>query len=202
MPAGAIDTDMLITKPSPVGLDIPIQRLQKYLHDELLPIWGLDPTDANSSKLYECYCRCHRNKTTSGYIAEWFTGADKNNYKEVYWNDELAAISFFGTASIETYQIDNKINVHLVFFVDLQKVKPGINHRADEEARNDVKKILSAGMFGFRYLSTETWLENVLREYPHSYRSDRLAKVDIHPVHAFRLNFELHYTDTISNSIC
>lgn len=186
---------MLIQKTNPVGKDVPIQRLQKFLHDELMVIWGIDPDVANTNKLYECYARAHRNKTESGYRAEVFTAG--TDYKEVYWNDALKAISFFGESTIETFNIDEKINIHLCFFVDLKKLKPGIVHRADEEVRRDVQLLAERNMFGFVYLSTETGIENVLKDYPSSYKSERLRAVDMHPVHCFRLNFELNYNKDI-----
>ena len=89
------------------------------------------------------------------------------------------------------------MNVHLIFFADVKKLKanadPAIAHRADAEVRKDVQLLAEKGMFGFRYISTELWLENVLKEYQGSYKSEQLVKVDMHPVHCFRLNFELHY---------
>lgn len=186
---------MLITKTSPVGIDAAIQKLQSFLHSELMVKWGLDPDDAAQNKLYECYGRCYRNKTAGGYIAEVFT--QEKEYKEVYWNDALKAISFFGISAIETFTIGEKVNVHLIFFCDLKKLKNSIPHRADEEVRKDVQLLAEMGMYGFKYLSTELWIENVLREYPNSYKSDRLAVVDMQPVHCFRLNFELNYSKDI-----
>lgn len=186
---------MLIVKKSPVGIDVAIQRLQIFLHDELMVKWGIDPNVAASNKLYECYGRCHRNKTAAGYIAEVFTA--NKDYKEVYWNDALKAISFFGISAVESHDIGEKINVHLVFFVNLKKLKPSIAHRADEEVRRDVQLLAERGMYGFKFTGTELWLENVLREYTNSYRQDRLKAVDMEPVHCFRLNFELNYTKDI-----
>jgi hypothetical protein len=182
---------MLITKTNPVGIDFMLQKFQTFLHDELMVKWGLNPAIAAQDKLFECYGRCARNKTESGYVAEILTSG--NDYKEVYWNDTINAISFFGISGSETYNIGETVPVHLVFFVDLKKLKPTITHRADEEVRKDVQLLAEKGMFGFRYISTELWIENVLKEYNGSYKSSQLQKLDMQPVHCFRLNFELQY---------
>jgi hypothetical protein len=180
---------MLITKTGPAGIDAVIQSIQTDLHAYLLSKW----TDIDISA-YECNGRCYRNKKDEGYIAEVYVSA--NEYKEVFWNDNLAAISFFGVSSQETHDKGEKVNVHLVFFVNLQKLKPLIAHRADEEVRKDVQNYFLT-LYPGVYKSTELWLENVLSEYAGSYRDDRLKAVDMHPVHCFRLNLEITYNKNI-----
>lgn len=185
---------MLIQKTGPVGIDLMIQKFQEAMHAELMPKWNLDPTVALQNKLYECNCRCNRNRTKTGYIAETLIPGSAKDYKEVYWKDTLNAVSFFGISGTENYKVGEVTPVHLVFFVDLKKLKPTIAHRADEEVRKDVQLFAQQEMFGFKYISTEQWIENVLREYKGSYAGgDRLTAVDMQPVHCFRLNFELHY---------
>lgn len=179
---------MLITKTNPVGEDVPIQKLQSFIHGQLVTKWGL--AGANDT-LYQCYGKAYRNKQDNAYIAEVYTGS--NEYKEVYWNDELKAISWFGLSGAIRHDIIEQVAVHLVFFVNLEKLKPSITHRADAEVRKDVLDIIGSGRFGLKYESTELWIENVLREYPGSRRDDRLKAVDMHPIHCFRLNFQLKF---------
>ena len=181
---------MLIVKDKPVGIDAAIQPLQKYLHAQLVKVWGL--TD---DSVYQCYGRIYRNKKDTQYIAEAYAG--NNEYKEVYWNDELSAISWFGLSGKTTFDKQNKTDVHLIFFVDLKKLKPTITHRADEEIRNDIQKLFGYSLFGFSYESVELWIDNVLREYPGSRRDDRLKAVDMHPVHCFRINLTCLYDTNI-----
>lgn len=189
---------MLITKTNPVGIDVVIQQLQIKLHAELIAAWNLVNPDQ-----YECYGRCYRNKTDDGYIAEVYTS--DNNYKEVYWNDSLTAISFFGMSGSVKNGIKSEADVHLVFFVNLAKLALKdrqnnlITHRADEEVRKTVSTIIGKYSFGFNFQSTELWLENVLREYPGSRRDKRLNAVDMHPVHCFRINLKLLFDP---NKIC
>lgn len=171
---------------SPKGIDVSIRKFQEALHSSLLEKW----TDISSSA-YQSYARCYRNKKDKGYIAEVFTNG--KDYKEVYWNDKLAAISFFGISDNIKVDVGNTANVHLVFFVDLKKLKPTLANRADEEVRLDVLNAASMIGFGFELLSVDLWLENVLKEYPGSYRDERLKTVDMQPVHCFRLNFKVNY---------
>lgn len=176
---------MLILKEVPSGIDIQIGKLAKLVHDGLVKAWGVDVT-------YKAYGRCYRNKTEDGYIAENYEG--KGEYKEVYWDDSLAAISFFGLSGRQVVQSGNELDVHLVFFVNLAKVKPLITHRADDEVRKDVQNLVGGmGSFGHKLDSIELSLENVLKEYPGSRRDDRLKYVDMHPVHCFRFNFSYRY---------
>lgn len=182
---------MLIVIDDPKGVDVPIRKLQEKLHNSLMGKWGLDVNDEDQNKQYECYGRCYRNKKDNGYIAEVYAGS--NEYKEVYWNDTLSAISFFGIGSEITHDVAEKTDVHIVFFVNLAKLKPDLANRADEEIHLDVLSIIGAGLFGFEYKSLTLWLENVLKEYPGSRRDERLKFVDMQPVHCFRINLSLIY---------
>jgi hypothetical protein len=186
---------MLITKTNPVGIDVAIQALQVHLHKQLVTKWGLT---GNDDPLYMCYGRADRNKKDSGYVAEVFTGGLGGvDYTDVYWNDELKAISFFGVGSKTTFDIKNKTDVHLVFFVNVAKLKPSVAHRADEEVRNEIQQLFGNTLLGFTYESMELWLENVLKEYPGSRRDNRLIAVDMQPVHCFRINLTLMYKPSI-----
>lgn len=181
---------MLITKTKPAGVDVPIQKVQEFLHTRLLALWGI------SSDVYRAYGRCYRNKQDFGYIAENYEGKDE--YKEVYWDDNLTVISFFGIgSSVKHDKIKESVDVHLVFFLDLKKVKPSILHRADEEVHTDLLKLLGEGREGMTYTGLDTGVDNVLREYPGSRRDKRLIAADMHPAHCFRLNFTLLYSKNI-----
>jgi len=184
---------MLSVIASPVGIDVPIRKLQEKLHSSLMTKWGLNPATPAENILYECYGRCYRNRRANGYIAEVYTS--QNQYKEVYWNDALYAISFFGIGNSVKHKISEQADVHLVFFVNLAKIKPVLNfpNRADEEVRLDILNTINTFNFGFKYTGLDLSIENVLREYPGSVREEGLKNVDMHPVHCFRLNFTLIY---------
>jgi len=176
---------MLNVITTPVGIDIPVKKFQEKLHRDLIALWEID------TATYECYGRCYRNRKDQGYVAEVYTGS--NEYKDVLWNDNLNAISFFGLRNAIKNDISQKAEVHLVFFVNLANLKPSLPNRADEEVRLDVLNVVQKFNFGFAYTDLELGIENVLREYPGSYRDTRLKNIDMHPIHCFRLNFQLTY---------
>ena len=77
---------MLNLLTAPVGVDAAIQKLQTLIHNNLMDKWAID------SNQYQSFGRCYRNKKDNGYIAEVYLG--QSEYKEVYWDDNLSAISF------------------------------------------------------------------------------------------------------------
>jgi hypothetical protein len=183
---------MLVTKTSPIGIDWHIAQLQSYLHDGLVKRWKVQQSD------YIAYGRCYRNKVNEGYVAENYEGG--GTYKEVYWESGQTVMSFFGISGNITHKAPkSEANVHLVYFADLSKLKPSITHRADEEVRQDVITLLGYSKFSFVYQGMDFGIENVLREYPGSRRDDRLKYVDMHPVHAFRINLKILFDP---NKIC
>lgn len=179
----------LIVRDKPMGVDYHIHKLQSWIYSQLLTVWG--------NVRYDAYPRCYRNKKANGFIAELFKGGKE--YKEVYWDDAVAAMSFFGIDDSEKVGVLHSVDVHLVFFTNLKKLKPSAVFRADNEVRTDVINACSDTGFGFRLTSIQTGLENVLKEYPSSIREKRLDTVDMHPLHCFRLNFSLQYNP---NKIC
>lgn len=176
---------MLIQKSNPVGVDAAIKPIQEKLHTALLALWGIQ------SSSFMCYPRCHRNKTDDGFTADWYVG--KNEYKTAYWDDTKAVVSFFGISDEFEIGEANTAKVHLVMFVNMEKVKPSATDRPDEEIRTEVLNILDAGLASSPVRSVELTIENALREYPGSIRDERLKFVDMNPVHCFRVNLELMY---------
>lgn len=182
---------MLITKTNPKGIDLVLQQYQTVLHSYLLKKWGLEGTPDQ----YESYGRAYRNRKANGYVAEIYT--QTNEYKEVHHDDRLAALSFFGVS--ETAQ-DERTEVHLVFFVNLEKIKPLLTHRGDEEAHIDLIQFALKGYQGFEFVSLEQWSENVLREYPGTLSNlqvnagEDANRIDMHPYHCFRINLSLQYS--------
>jgi hypothetical protein len=182
---------MVVSKTNPTGIDFYIQKLQTQLSTSLVTKWGI--TDSQ----YKAYGRCYRNKKDNGYVAEIYTGG--NEYKDAYWDDSLSAISFFGITGSEKNAGQMVADVHLVYMVNIKKLKPSITHRGDEEVRADVLDVFHLSTEGFRFESLELWIDNVLREYPGSIRENGLKAVDMHPIHCFRLNLKLIYN---SSKIC
>lgn len=177
---------------TPRGMDIAIKSLQDWLQGFLFPLWGIDANDPDESAQYIFYPRVYRNSgpNNSGFIAEVYTGG--GNYSEVYWTDQLKGLSFFGIGpKIITEGNESQIEVHLITFANVKKLYGLVDHRADNEIRQDFERAFVAPIYGFTLLNTEIWLQNVLREYPGSRRESRLDAADMGEVHAFRLNLKL-----------
>lgn len=182
---------MLIRRDNPKGIHIAVQKLQSVLHTALLSAWGI------SEDAYHCHELCNRNPSLDGgYTAEVYNSTT-GNYDEVYWDDALSAVSFFGMGPKITRRLQDEVPVHLVFFVDLKKLKPSIAHRADEEVRLDVLRAVGKDLHGFRYDGLELYLENVLREYPGTRASEGLKYIDMTPTHIFRLNYTLTFKQAL-----
>lgn len=175
---------MLIQKTNPQGPDWAIDKLAAKLYARLTAVWpaGIE---------WDCYNRAYRNKTDDGYVAEVYDTAGE--YKEVYHNDSVAVTSFFGLGENIKIGVENTVEGHLVFFADLALLKPSTAHRADIEVQNDVLNVIGSSLYGIKPTGVQTGIENVLREYPGSRRDERLKYVDMHPIHAFRVDFELTY---------
>lgn len=182
---------MIAVKTNPVGIDKPISSLQTKLYTSLRSTWGI--TEAK----YNSYGRCYRNEKDNGFIAEVFTGG--KDYKEVYFDDTVSVVSFFGIGNETLVAQDGMMtaNVHLLFFVNLKEIKPGAE-RNDEEARLDVQHILDTYGTAHGWLLTKQMIgiDKVLAEYPGTRRSIGLKYKDQQPLNCFRFDLQIFYQPT------
>lgn len=173
---------MNVIKTGPIGIDIPIQKMQSYLYDKLTAKWNTD---------YMSYGRAYRNQTDTGYTPEVYVG--NNEYQDVYFDDTVAALSFFGVGEQVSVNKSNIVaDVFMVFMVDLSKIKPGAN-RNDEEARIDVERLIMGKPFGFNPSGFVTGIDSCFKEYSGWKKETGIKFRDTHPLHCFRLNFKLNY---------
>lgn len=146
---------------------------------------------------YNCFARCYRNLKENGYRAEVFTTGTDQDYTDVYFNDAVKAVSFFGIGPDQQITDDGLMIavVHLVVFCNLVKVKAGNGQRNDQEARIDVQRIIetTGAQLGFKLIRASTGIEAALKEYPGSARNDNLKQVDAHPNHVFRFDMTISY---------
>lgn len=157
-----------------------------------------DALSSQWSGIYNSYPRVYRNQSSKNdYVAELFDGKD---YKEVYFDDSVAAISFFGSGQT-TVSDDNMIttDVHLVFMVNLVKIKGSTTQRLDEESKIDVQRIVDTigRTFGFVLKKVGTGIDYCLKEYPGSRSSDGLMFRDQHPNFCFRFDMQANYQPTL-----
>lgn len=174
---------MNITKPTVIGIDIPIQKFQTVLYNKIKTIWPVDDSSFNM------YGRAYRNQAQAkGYQPEVYVG--NNEYNDSYFDDTLKGSAFWGLTSPEkvTAEGDTTAQVFVIFMVKLDQIKPGIT-RNDEEARNDIQKIALNRFSGLYMTGVVTGIDQVFKEY----NLDNIKFRDMHPWHCFRLNFNLVY---------
>lgn len=185
---------MVFSKANPAGVDVRIQKMQQGLHDYLLTKWGI------TSAQYNAYGRCYRNQRGSDWIPEVYNGA--NEYQELFLDDRMAAISFFGIseAMITYANASNHAEIHLIFLANIGTLKSTLAWRADEEVRKDVQDYCIQGRFGFMLTGIDLWIDKVFREYGSWIRrqgedlqATQMKYRDMQPFHAFRLNFKVAY---------
>lgn len=180
---------MIPLKTSPVEIDIPIQKLQQFLYSGLKTTWGVSDTD------FDMYGRCYRNSIDKGYIPEVFVGDSANGqtaYKEAFFDETVnKAIGFFHHDNTKYEKGNSRARVCLLFIVNLQKLKPNIQHRADAEVRKDVELLLQLRKFSFEMTEIVTGFRNVFAEFDGWLRPGMITFGDIHPLHCFRINMDL-----------
>lgn len=184
----------LITKISPSGIDIPIQKFQTVMYGVLNGKWG---TGDNS---FNCHGRAYRNQTADGYVPDVFQGAATTGeieYKEVLFDDTLKALCFFSVGESTKYDTGSTVaKVGLIFMVNVPQLKPGIVHRGDEEIRRDVELFCTGRRNGFTMTGFETGIDNVFREFSGWRKTTGIKYRDMQPLHCFRINFDLLYNIT------
>lgn len=181
----------LINKISPVGIDVPIDRLQGLLYDGFgANITALSWVSAVNG--YESYHRAYRNEDnqdTAGQIVEVYD--TDNEYKDVFNDDNFSATSFFlideniGTDG-HLYNTD----ISIIFQINLAETYPNITHRADEEAHKEVLLKLEENPWdSYSITGLITGISNV-------YSALNLGKIrytDMHPKHVFMVNMNVQY---------
>lgn len=172
----------VFTKISPIGVDIPIQKMQQFLYGKLQAAWKL--TDAQ----LDLYGRAYRNQKASGYAPEVFDGA--GGYKEVLFDDTKVGLGFFEVGD-NRQQVDGSsiARIALILMVNIPAIYPG-TEKKDEQIHVDVQRIMEIQRFGFVMDSLETGIDTVLAEYDRNGVKFR----DEWPLHCFRLNFEVAYS--------
>ena len=173
----------LIQKISPVGIDRIIDSIQVVLFNKLG--W-----DSLPSVTYESNHRAYKTpgeiNGTSGLIPEVFDGIKE--YKEVYFNDNVDASSFFLVDDTRTGDKLYTINVSIIFQLKLDKIFPLITHRADEEAHKQVLDVLERTTL-VKINSLQTGIANVYS----GLLVDQSKLDDMQPFHVFKVDMDIDY---------
>ena len=175
----------VFTKAKPAGIDILIQAYQNFLYAQLNKVWGTGDTT------FDSFGRVYRNQTSDGYAPEAYDG--NNEYKETFFDDTKYGTSFFGVGEKQNYNGGLTIPVFIIYMVNIEKLKPSIQWRGDEEVRQDVERICHAPKLGFVFKEVETGIDTVFRDYSGWKTREGIKFRDQHPWHCFRLNFNLLY---------
>jgi hypothetical protein len=176
-----------------VGNDTPIQLFQKFLYDSLKKIW----TKVDDLTL-EGYGRVYRNANDIGYVPEVLVNSALENntqYKQVYFDKTtMKALFFFSTDDLAKYSEGSEtVNVSIIFITNISTLKPYIEHRGDEEVRNDVQSLLSQNRQNMILKGSETGFKNVFKQFSGLTNKDGEVFEDRHPLFCFKFNMELFY---------
>jgi hypothetical protein len=180
---------MLFTRTEITGVDSPIDGFQRMLYPKIVAVWGME---TGSVKDYNSYARAYKNQTEDGYIPEVFVGGKE--YKEVLVDDRIKALSFFTVNDNISFSGNQlKGQVSLLFFINLEKIAPGIN-RNDEKVRQQIiQMVQGTKSYGFDFQGVETGIDNVLRDFSGLRKTIGMKYRDMHPFHCFKLNFTVNY---------
>lgn len=167
-----------LRKENPVGLDIPIDQIQKVVYP-LKDLWGVDLTG---------YPRCYilQNKEGGKKIESFL---DKKEYSGNLLYGEGNKFFFLDGEAVEnvsnTYY---KTTIELYFIINIKEAYPLLDYRADEEVRRDVLNALST-VANIRVVKLEKNSDKVFarfnnrisQNYEHDYRDD------MQPYHYFKV---------------
>lgn len=162
----------LVQKTQPIGIDAVVDDLQDRLNNLG---WSN----------YEIYPRVYKTESQNGIKAENYTS--NGEYKDVFFNDTFTATSFFidsDNKSVINHAQQIETDLSIIFQVKLDLLKPNIAHRADEEIRYDVVRVLEPNRYNFRITNVVTGISNVYTEF----NTDSLQFDDMSKRHVFRIN--------------
>ena len=163
-----------------IGIDNKIKIMQDVLYQHL----GFDDVDF--------YGRVHKviAKDGKGFTPEVYISNTER--KEVFYDDRNApGGNVFFVDNDEHTTTDGRrffAKVKVVFMLNLNKVAPKKNYRADSEIQNKAVELLMK-LKAIEITSIEKGLDNVLSDF----NIERLKKNDLQPYHTFSINGNLYY---------
>lgn len=159
---------------NPVGIDTEIERIARKLYDKLC--W----------KNFDSYGRVDLH-TKEAKVVPMYYIEEAQDYKEVLTDDKLSGHFFFVENENTTYGKQLlRTDVDIYFMLDLQKLKPEIPHRADEEVRMEILEVVKTNRF---FIDNEFTVQkgiNVLSNFEHDL-------VDLQPYHFLKVSGKISY---------
>lgn len=164
---------------NPVGEVKRVQDLQKSFK-------------ANIDWIEKSFGIAYREQIQDGeYLPEIYIG--NNEYIEVLPDDKLTGMCFFDVLDeIAVGENNNTFsaNVNIVFFVNLKKAFPTLNHRADAEARQNAINVIKQHQRGWTINNIVKGVDNVYARYDWK---EPEALIDKQPYHVFALECTVNY---------
>lgn len=200
--------NMQYTVPNPFGLDYYVELANSRLYGRLKQVWGVNDSNYNS------FGRAQRNKSSDGYIPEYYNAASKgyvsgsgrNNAGGLFFEDSLAVVSFWGLVDPikRSGNGDSVAKMQVIFFVDTTKITPGAitdaqGQRLDDVCVNDVRNFIQFNGCGFTPGEVYKDIDKVLERYSGGIKKGVLDK-NMNKFLAFRVDVEIRYNAALSQS--
>lgn len=159
---------MIVLKENPVGIDKSIQGIQIYLNEKLtgynLEVLGrAELKDKKPIVFYK-----------------------KNDYKEALFINQLTSgkVFFVDNGTTKTDGRSLITDVDIIFLLDVQKIKPTVAHRADEEVKIEILEVLQSFL-----KRTEIEITKGIE----ALKGFDTKLKDLQPYHFLKYSFELKY---------
>ena len=178
---GSNNWNLNYLKENTSGIDTPIRKLQIYLYDNLVNLWGFN--------LFDSYGRVYKNKRDNKTIPEYYSG--KKEYKEVLLDDNLDGIMFFSLSDFTNVISYTSIkDCDIIFSINLKRL--GFSEeRQDEEVRQQVLTLLNNYTTNHKVKSEVTGLGNVYKDY----NGVQDYFYDMQDFHHFKITLEIRYNN-------
>lgn len=167
-------------KDKSVGIDYIIQKAQVRIYDYL------DNLGYNMTGYGKCYITEDETNGFASFVPKFYTGTEKGKVQNI---NVLYAEGnkFFFTVGNSIKNVSNfmyEAEVSIYFIIDLTKVKPDVNHRADSEVERDCYNIVS--QCGLGDFDLEIEIRNVFSDFKVLGNKKAIDTTDIQPYHVFK----------------
>lgn len=167
-------------KTDPVGIDRVIDRIQKAIYAPLLASW----------ETLDVYGRVYKNQKKKGVQLEVYNS--NGDYDKILFSEGNKV--FFVQGDSPKSRIGTMENdLWVISILDLDKVRPDITHRADEEVHSDMLNALYTEIKIEDVDSLEYGMENLKKVVEDTLSFGDFDHSDIHPYHVFMVKLKVKY---------
>jgi len=168
---------------NPIGLDLKIKDMQIAMSNQIP--WMTHPFGRSEKQE-------NKDGSTSPYV--YAGNIQKNEYIEVFPDDEVTGMCFFDWTGETDYEEENHwfvSDVKIVFAVNLEKAFPTLVHRATMEIIRDVREFIEIHQRRWDLSGIELTVENVFDNYT---RDPKDILVDMQPYLVFAANTQVRWS--------